>query len=186
MLHAPWLGNWPEPDPVASLPLGLAHAIRCQDPETAAILLESAMHERCLSPFDVEVLLDEAPVRVRERIGRLSTASESGSETRVVRWLRHAGFTVEQQVYVEGVGYIDAYAGGVFIEIDGRRHHSSPAAFEADRQRDLAMRRLGLQLVRVSYPQVWHSWDTTRRAVREMIRSVGKQGRRAVERLGGR
>ncbi len=138
-----------------------------------------------MTPLEVEQLLEEAPLRLSRRIGMLSTASESGSETRVVRWLRHAGFAVEQQVYVEGIGYIDAYAGGVFIEVDGRGHHSSPSAFEVDRQRDLAMRRLGLQLVRVSYPQVWYSWETTRAALREVIRNVGRQGRGAVARLGG-
>lgn len=180
LLHS---GSWTETDAVASLPLALQHAMRCLDGESAAILLESSIERGLLDRCQVEQLQDGAPGRVRSRIGILSAASDSGSETRVVRALRRRGYTVEQQVYVEGAGFIDAYAGGVFIEIDGREHHSSPAAFDEDRRRDLAVRRQGLQLVRLSYHQTWRTWDATLRAVLETIEQVGAQGKRRVEQL---
>ncbi|MEE1650790.1 hypothetical protein V1260_08280 [Brachybacterium sp. J144] len=178
--------GWPEQDPVASLPLALEHAMRCQDGETAAILLESAMAQGLLDPVEVTALLTAAPATVRSRIGRLSTASDSGSETRVVRWLRRRGFTVEQQVYLEDVGYLDAYVGGIFLEIDGRGPHTAQEVFEADRARDLTATSLGLQVLRISYQQVWLDWARTQRKILAAIRQVGPFGRAKVRALAGR
>lgn len=175
--------TWPEPDAVASLPLALEHALRCQGGEACAVLLESAMERRLLTPARVQQMLDTAPSAVRSRIGTLSTASDSGSETRVVRWLRRRGFRVEQQVFAEGVGYLDAYAGGLFLEIDGRSYHSSPEAFSRDRRRGLMTYRNGLQVLRLSYDQVWNDWDQTREDILSTIAEVGAFGRRKVERM---
>ena len=180
--HRPWLTSWPEADPIASVPVLLAHALRCQEPETTAILMESALHQGLILPDDLMSLIHEAPVAARRTFHSLSTASESGSETRVVRWLRHRGFQVEQQVFIEEVGYVDAYAGGVVLEMDGRTYHSSPEAFAEDRRRDLVMRRLGLQPIRLSYGQIWHDWRRTRVALLDAITEAGATGRRAFER----
>ncbi|ATG50973.1 hypothetical protein CFK38_05070 [Brachybacterium vulturis] len=181
--HSPRSRSWPEPDAVASLRLALTHALRCCSGETSAILLESAMERGLLSPAEVQQILDDAPDAVRSRIGMLSSASDSGSETRVVRWLRRGGFQVEQQVYVEGVGYLDAYVGGVFLEIDGRAFHSDEDAFGRDRRRDLRAIRHGLQVLRVSYDQVWHHWPATQQDILRVIAEVGGFGRRKVAQL---
>ncbi|WP_139017540.1 hypothetical protein [Brachybacterium squillarum] len=76
-------------------------------------MLESALSLRLVDPTVAEETPAMAPVRVRRRVGEVSTASESGSETRTVRALRRQGFRVHQQVYVEEVGFIDALAGGL-------------------------------------------------------------------------
>ncbi len=175
--------TWPEPDAVASLPLALEHALRCRSGEVAAVLLESAMQRRLLTPSQVQQMLDAAPCAVRDRIGTLSTASDSGSETRVVRWLRRRGFRVEQQVFIEGVGFVDAYAGGLFLEIDGRAYHSSAEAFSRDRRHGLVTCRSGLQVLRLSYGQVWEDWDRTREDILATIAEVGAFGRRKVTRM---
>jgi len=181
--HASRKRSWPDADAVASLPLALEHAMQCLDGESAAILLESALERRLLSPQGVEVLWARAPVAARSRIGALSTASDSGSETRVVRWLRRRGYRVEQQVHLDGVGYIDAYVSGLFLEIDGRAHHALEDAFVRDRRRDLHTVRYGLQILRLSYDQVWRHWEDTQRAILETLDEVGAFGRRKVERL---
>ena len=181
--HAPRDRSWPEPDAVASLPLALRHAVRCCDGETAAILLESAMERGLLTPSEVQQILDDSPHKCRSRIGPLSSASDSGTETRVVRWLRRRGFQVEQQVFVEGVGYVDAYVGGLFLEIDGRGHHSDEGAFGRDRRRDLRALRHGLQVLRVSYGQVWNHWERTQRDILAILDEVGDFGRRKAGQL---
>lgn len=181
--HGAGLRAWPEDDPVASVPLALQHAIGCLDGESAAIVLESSIASGLMRPADVESLLSSASSRVRSRIGTLSAASESGSETRVVRALRRRGFPVEQQIYVDGAGYIDACAGGLLLEIDGRAHHSSPTAFEVDRARDLVVRGMGLQILRLSYNQVWHSWGRTEQTILDTISHLGRQGRRRLREL---
>lgn len=83
-----------------------------------------------------------------------------------------------------GVGYLDAYVAGIFLEIDGHAHHSDPTAFERDRQRDLAARRLGLQVLRISYDQIWHQWDLTRQPILETISQAGALGRRRARQAG--
>ncbi|PWH07941.1 hypothetical protein DEO23_03585 [Brachybacterium endophyticum] len=176
--------TWPEQDLVASLDLSLAHAARCLDGESASIVLESVLAENRRTPEEIAAIVEALPDHLRSRIGRLSDASGSGSETRVVRMLRRLGYRVEQQVFVEDVGFVDAYGGGIFLEIDGRGPHSLPGAFDRDRRRDLALRRLGLQTLRLSYDQIWHDWQATQLAVRDTIRLLGPHGRRAVERLG--
>lgn len=183
LAHGARRGAWPEPDPVASLPLALEHALQCLDGESAAILLESALERRLLATSEVEALLAQASVAARSRIGAVSSASESGSETRVVRWLRRRGFRVEQQVHLAGVGYLDVYVAGLFLEIDGRQHHSTEEAFRRDRHRDLRTVRHGLQILRLSYEQVWSRWEDTQSAILETIDEVGVFGRRKVERL---
>lgn len=181
--HASRTRSWIEPDPVASLPIALEHSMHCLDGEDAAVLLESAMSLDLMSPAEVQNLVDAAPASVRSGIGVLSSASESGSETRVARWLRRRGFEVEQQVFVEDVGYVDMYVGGLLLEIDGRDGHSGAEAFAKDRQRDLRTGRHGLQILRLSYEQVWQSWSDTKEAVLETIASVGAFGRRRAEQL---
>lgn len=182
--HRPWVGAWPEPDAVATLPLATRHMLTCRSAECSAIVLESAVNLGAMSCADMQAMLDALPRRVREPIGELSRASDSGSETRVVRWLRRRGFTVEQQVWVEGAGFVDAYVAGIFLELDGREHHSSAEAFEADRRRDLMLRRRGLQLVRLSYGQVWRTWDHTRGALLETIARTGRIGARRAASAG--
>lgn len=185
LLHPSRSRSWPEPDAVASLPFALEHAMRCQDGETAAVLLESAMNRRLMTPLEIQQLLDRAPGAVRSRIGTVSVASDSGSETRVARWLRRRGFDVEQQVFIGGVGYADIYAAGLFLEIDGKEGHSGVEAFTSDRRRGLRSGRHGLQFLRLSYEQVWLSWEVTTQAVLDSIAEVGPFGRRKVERLLG-
>lgn len=176
-------GRWQEPDPIASLPLALHHAMRCQSGETAAILLESAIQRRLLTPNEVQLMMDDASAAVSSRIGSLSTASDSGSETRVVRWLRRRGFHVDQQPFVDGVGYLDVYAGGLFLEIDGRAPHDTPDAFNRDRRRDLMTSSQGLHVLRVSYDQVWSSWEDTQKMILSAITAVGPFGRKKVAEL---
>ena len=83
----------------------------------------------------------------------------------------------------EGVGFVDAYVGGLFLEIDGREHHGHPAAFDRDRRRDLRSLRNGLQVLRLSYAQVWNTWDRTKQGVLDALSEVGPLGRRKVAKL---
>src|SRR5699024_2619941 len=128
-------------------------------------------------------LLERAPIATRSRIGALSTASDSGSETRVVRWLRRRGFHVEQQVHLAGGGFIDVYVGGLFLEIDGRAHHEQEDAVLRDRRRGLRTVRYGLQILRPSRAQVGMRWEDSLRAIQEAIDGVGAFVRRKVDRL---
>src|SRR5690625_3303850 len=181
--HALRSRSWTEPDAVASLPLALEHAMQCLDGEDAAVLLESALERRLLTAQEVEALRERPPLATRARDAPRSTASDAGAGPRLVRWPRRRGFPVEQQVHLAGVGFVVVYVGGLFLEIDGRAHHEQEDAFRRARRRDLRTVRYGLQILRLSYEQVWIRWEDTQRAILEAIDEVGAFGRRKVHRL---
>src|SRR5690625_1074549 len=160
--HGPYLDRWPEPDPIASPSLCLEHAARCLSAEFAATLVESALTQRLLHPAQVELLTSRLPARIRDRLLPVSGLSESGSETRVARWLRARCVPFRQQVQIDGVGRVDILVGRSWvIEVDSRAHHTSVADYERDRRRDLAARIRGYTVTRLSFTQVWDTWPAT-------------------------
>ncbi|UFU02194.1 hypothetical protein LQF12_11830 [Ruania suaedae] len=159
--HGPRLDAWPGPDPVAGLPLCLDHAARCLIPESAAILFESALTRGRITPTDADVILAGLPVRVTSAIGNVTALSQSGSETRIARWLRRRGVRFAQQVAIPGVGTVDFLVGRWIIEADSAAHHRSRQEYENDRRRDMAARMQGLDTSRLSFSQIWQHWPTT-------------------------
>src|SRR5699024_1362424 len=124
--HGPFFDAWPEREPVASLPLCLEHAARCLPDELAATMFESALTQQLLHPAEVEGLTRQIPVHCREKLLPLSGRSESGSETRVARWLRARCVPFTQQVQLSGVGRVDFLVGRCWvIEVDSIAHHTS-------------------------------------------------------------
>ncbi|HLS62590.1 MAG TPA: hypothetical protein VK060_04380 [Ruania sp.] len=160
--HGPYRDRWPETTPVASLPLCLEHAARCLPAELAATMIESTLTKRLLHPAQVDQLTLQLPARIRARLLPLSGLSESGSETRVARWLRARCVPFAQQVQIDGVGRVDFLVGRSWvIEVDSRAHHTLVADYERDRRRDLAARLRGYTVTRLSFTQVWDSWPAT-------------------------
>ena len=160
--HGPYTDGWPESEPVASLELCLQHAARCLSSEYAAILFESALTQRLLTQAEVDGLTRSLPLRVRTGLRQLTGLSESGSETRVAQWLRSRGIGHAQQVQIPGVGRVDFLVGRSWIiEVDSRAHHTATPDYERDRARDLAARIRGYTVTRLSFTQVWDSWQAT-------------------------
>jgi len=160
--HGPFFDAWPEREPVASLPLCLEHAARCLPDELAATMFESALTQQLLHPAEVEGLTRQIPVHCREKLLPLSGRSESGSETRVARWLRARCVPFTQQVQLSGVGRVDFLVGRCWvIEVDSIAHHTSVADYERDRRRDLAARLRGYMVTRLSFTQIWDTWPAT-------------------------
>lgn len=161
--HGPFLHAWPEPGPVASLPLCLEHAARCLTAELAATMVESALTRGLISAAEVDGFTDRLPTRTRDRLLPVSGRSESGSETRVARWLRRRRVPFTQQVQIRGVGRVDFLVGRSWIiEVDSRAHHTAVADYERDRRRDMAARIRGYSVTRLSFTQVWDTWPATR------------------------
>ncbi|SEE91450.1 hypothetical protein [Ruania alba] len=168
--HGPYCDAWPETEPVASLGLCLQHAARCLTPEQSAILFESSMTHKLLTPGEVGDLARPLPLRIRSRLGVLSGLSQSGSETRVARWLRGRGIAFTQQARIPGVGKVDFLVGRSWvIETDSKAHHTAVPNYETDRRRDLAARLLGYSVTRLSFTQVWDDWAATQRDLGALI-----------------
>ncbi|MFL5901694.1 MAG: type IV toxin-antitoxin system AbiEi family antitoxin domain-containing protein [Solirubrobacterales bacterium] len=64
----------------------------------------------------------------------------------------------------------------VIVETDGYRYHRGRAAFEADRKRDLELRALGYDVIRLSYRQVTDRPAETASAIRVAIATLRGPG----------
>jgi len=62
----------------------------------------------------------------------------------------------------------------LIVELDGYRAHSGRAAFESDRRRDLQLKRLGYEVVRLASHQVDGEGRTTASALRKLLASGRK------------
>ena len=86
-------------------------------------------------------------------VGRIVPQSQSIIECMARYWLRRAGFHVESQVNIPGMGHLDLMVDGrLGIETDGAGFHMDRASFEEDRRRWNVTTRLGIPTLVVSYP----------------------------------
>ncbi len=61
------------------------------------------------------------------------------------------------------------------VETDGYRYHRGRAAFEDDRERDLRLRTLGYEVVRLTYRQVVDDSQQTATALKELLAVGGRR-----------
>jgi very-short-patch-repair endonuclease len=59
----------------------------------------------------------------------------------------------------------------VVVETDGYRYHRGRAAFEADRSRDLELRAMGFEVIRLTHRQVVEKPNDSIKALRVALRS---------------
>lgn len=141
------------------------------DAETALVTFESALNLRLATLTDLHLLLSTLPKRT-QRIGAFLGRAESGSETRVRYFLQRRNFSVRAQISIPGVGRVDLLVGDrLIVECDSDAHHRSKEAHQEDRRRDLAARDLGLDVVRLTYHQIWLDWPATQLSLLRLLRT---------------
>ena len=166
------------------------HCHRTPGPPT---LLDSViMAMRCLPEPDGLAIVESAIVlnkismpAVRARLGGRSDAhlqallsmvvpqSQSVLECLARFYLRRAGFHVESQVNVPGMGHLDLMVDGrLGIETDGAEFHMDKQSFEEDRRRWNMTTKLGVPTLVVSYSLVRHRPEEFVALVRETLRSL--------------
>lgn len=85
-------------------------------------------------------------------VNRIDPHSQSIIETVARYHLLGAGYSVQSQVYVRGVGRLDLYIDGLLgLEVDGRQFHSGSAEFAEDRRRWNLLTVEGIRVLRVTY-----------------------------------
>ncbi|WP_261382558.1 endonuclease domain-containing protein [Arthrobacter sp. UKPF54-2] len=86
----------------------------------------------------------------------MDRGAESLLETLARTYFRQAGITVEPQVYIDGVGYVDLLVEGrLIVELDGR-HHGSWAQIKKDQRRNNVSVVRGYAVLRYHYDDVVH------------------------------
>lgn len=168
--------TWPARHPIAPFAQAMRDAIRCGTEESAAVVLESAVSQQLLSADCAAALVNELPRDRRRRIGTISSASQSGTETRVHRFLRSLRVPYQQQARLLPDVAVDLLVGDcLVIECDSAAFHSTALVgrartqYEADRARDHRLHALGFQIVRFSYEQVFHQWEETQDIIRLLV-----------------
>lgn len=125
---------------------------------------------RCLRTLEAIVVLDQVLARrvdrreilaelrgagaggARALVRRASPKAGSSGETSARVALEDAGLAVEEQVLIEGVGWVDLLVEGrVVVEIDGLAYHSDGYQFRLDRHRDARLTALGYRVVRFTW-----------------------------------
>lgn len=90
--------------------------------------------------------------RARAALERADGRSGSSGESVARLAFEDAGLSVEPQVFVAGVGWVDLLVEGrVVVEIDGFAYHSDAARFANDRRRDAELTALGYRVLRFTW-----------------------------------
>jgi very-short-patch-repair endonuclease len=158
-------------------------AIHCLDGENAIAALESALHLRFLSKADALRLALHAPRRLHPDVDTLDSNSGSGNETIVRRRLQAAGYSVETQAYVPGMGHEDLLVENcVGLDIDGRQWHGEDR-YEIDHARDLQVEGLGRHVLRISTSQIHVTWPTTMAVIERVVNDAVRERDRRTGRV---
>ncbi|MCB2413356.1 DUF559 domain-containing protein [Demequina sp. TTPB684] len=140
-------------------PTGVATAIQiasgCLGPLDHLIAVDGALRMNLISLKDLCFSRPSATERGLWLARHCDPRAESLLET-VARWaLTDAGYLVDTQVPIPGVGRVDLLVeNSLVVELDGREHHRDREAFAADRRRDRALNAWGLRVLRFTYSDV--------------------------------
>lgn len=151
---------------VAPVLLTLEHALLSLQPELAIAMIDSALHLRHLRASELALLRSQLPAHLAAVVARAEPRCESGLESIACYLLRAAGYRVEVQVPIAGVGRVDLLVEGrLIVELDGRTWHDDPNAFARDRRRDAASAASRYRTLRFDAGQVLHEWPAVLAAV---------------------
>lgn len=134
--------------------MALAVALTCLDPIRLEIAIESALHERLVSPRMFRELLTQAPARAKQTAALATVLSGSGVETLLKRALRDARIPFQQQVRLGRYRVDFLVCDWLVIEVDGRAFHDTPRMWAEDAERDFHLAEQGFRVQRFTFHQV--------------------------------
>ena len=149
----------------------VVQSLRCLPDLDGLVIAESAVVLKGLPLLALrQRLAGRNDARERRTVARIVPQSQSIIECMARYWLRRAGFHVESQVNIPGMGHIDLMVDGrLGIETDGAGFHMDRTSFEEDRRRWNVTTRLGIPTLVVSYPLLLNRPDEFIAMVREAL-----------------
>jgi len=131
----------------------VVQSLRCLPELEGLVVAESAVALQALPLTELRRRLSgRNDARERRIVAGIVPQSQSIIECMARFLLRRAGFHVESQVNVPGMGHLDLMVDGrLGIETDGASFHMDKESFEEDRRRWNATTRLGIPTLVVSY-----------------------------------
>jgi hypothetical protein len=136
-----------------SLMDSVVQALRCLPDLDGLVIAESAIALGKLPLTALRIRFSgRNDARERRLVSRIVPQSQSIIECIARYHLRQAGFHVESQVNIPGMGHLDLMVDGrLGIETDGAGFHMDKPSFEEDRRRWNVTTRLGVPTLVVSY-----------------------------------
>lgn len=148
----------------------LLDVLRCQEPDIAFAVLESAISRRLLSRSDRRLLEHRVVGRMRRVVENAGDDAGSGTESLFRFRMLLLGVVMQSQVEIGGVGRVDFVIGDrLVVEIDSDEHHSGAANRLRDLNRDMVLAGLGFITLRFDYQQVMHDWESVATTVLAVI-----------------
>lgn len=142
----------------------LAHIARCETPENARILWESAIQKERLSPLALQEVHWKSRAAAELSL-RVTGLADSGLESIFVVRLSPWGLPIRQQVPLAGRP-VDILIGAfLVVQVDGFAYHSTAADRDRDVSHDQELRLRGYTVLRFTYSQVHHDWPAVERAI---------------------
>ncbi len=132
----------------------VVQSLRCLSELEGLVIAESAVALKGLPLAALRGrLCGRNDARERSIVASIVPQSQSVIECMARFLLRRAGFHVESQVNIPGMGHLDLMVDGrLGVETDGAGFHMDRASFEEDRRRWNVTTRLGVPVLVVTYP----------------------------------
>ena len=161
--------------PLVGLGDALLHVLRCLPLHEAVVMVESAFRRGDMAlSFLFDRLDGDRNGKAREALRRVTGCAESPIEVVARLLFVAAGFHVETQVSIEGVGRVDFLLDGfLVVEIDGAAFHSDRKALRRDHRRNNATLLNGYLILRYGYEDVMFEQE----AMLDQIRLALRRGR---------
>jgi hypothetical protein len=139
-------------DGVTSLARTAADCARCL-PELDGLVVVDAVLARGVDRDEVVSELRGPGSRAARKVVALADpGAGSSGETAARLAIQRAGWSVQPQVLISGVGWVDLLVEGrLVVEVDGFAYHSGAAQFATDRRRDAALVAQGYRVLRFTW-----------------------------------
>lgn len=162
--------------PLVGLGDVLLHALRCRPLPEAVVIVESAVRRGDIAlSFLFEHLEGDRNGKARTALQQVTGCAESPIEVVARLLFVAAGFHVETQVRIEGVGRVDFLLNdSLVVEIDGAAFHSDRKALRRDHRRNNSTLLNGFLILRYGYEDVMFEQE----AMLDEIRLALRRGRR--------
>ncbi|MBF4995415.1 DUF559 domain-containing protein [Arthrobacter gandavensis] len=146
-------------------------AFRCLPPLQALVIAESAVARNAVSKAALIHAFDRPQDwRVRALLEGISRKTASPLEVCARYHLCAAGFPVQREVLVDGVGRVDFLVGGrLIIELDGYEFHSGRTEYRNDRARWNQATARGYKTLRITAEMILRSPEEFIRLVRAAL-----------------
>jgi very-short-patch-repair endonuclease len=142
------------------------------NPKQLTRALNEAQVQRLVTPAELTTLLTRYPGRRTSRLTPERGATKSPLEDRFVRFLkRHRLPLPEFNQQIAGHEVDAVYRDQkLVIELDSRQFHSTPRAFEKDRDRDADLLNAQFSTLRVTDERLKEQQDKEARRLRQILR----------------